>query len=524
MNQNILLIQSSIRIVWRYRWAALGGAMLICIAGWAAVIQMPNQYKSSAKVFMDTNSMLRPLLKGIAIDTGTREQIARMAQRTLVIRPNLEAVARETDMHIRAETPEQFEAALQRLGRKIQVKGTSRDNIFEIRYVAPDPDEATRVVESLLDIYVEKSLGESRRDTTQTKAFLERQIAEYEKKLQAAENRLKEFKQRHVGLMPGQGEDYYDLLEQVNEQLGAARLKLEEARNRRDELQRQLAEQSPGRAVERSVMRGAAVDPLEERIRDLESSLDSLLLRYTERHPEVTATRRILEELKRQQADAAAAEGQSAGELPTNPVYQELRVAFGRAQAEVAALEARVKEYARRKRELESLVDTIPEVEAQLVRLNRDYDVHQRNYEELVSRRESLELSDEASQTTDEVQFRIVEPPRRPVLPVGPDRLKLNVGVFVLGTGGGLGLAWLLAMWRPTIYTRRELADLTGLPVLGSVSRVWTAKLRMRRRVEVTTFGFGCLALLALFAVVVVLQPGGEQVMASLEALRGKLL
>ena len=520
-NETIRGAQTYIRMLWRHRWVAVATATLMCIGGWTSVIMMPNQYESSAKVFVDTSSMLKPLLRGLAIDTGVREEMALMVRRTLLARPNLEAVARDSDLHLRAQTPQAFESVLRRLRKGIKVTGTHRDNIFDIRYQAENPLVATRVVQSLLNIYVEQSLGATRRDTTQTRKFLEQQIAEYEAKLRAAEERLKEFKQRHAGQMPAQGKDYYERLEGIREKLVSSRLELEEAINRRDELRRQLTGQRPNAGTEEQV----APSALEARTRELEANLDSLLLRYTESHPDVIATRRILEDLERQRREALArADGEgSIGEHATNPVYQELRVALGEAEADVAALEARVKEYERRKRELESRVDTIPEIEAQLARLNRDYEIHKRNYAELVGRREALDLSDDASQATNEIQFKIVESPHRPVLPVGPDRQKLSLAVFVLGAGGGGGLAWLLAMWNPAVYTRQELREFTGLPVLGTVSRVWTPRLRLARRLEVLSFGIACFGLLALLAVMLAVQPVESDLLQGLTKLREAL-
>lgn len=518
-NETLHLVLSYVRMIWRYRWAALVTATVICLAGWIAVLALPNQYEASAKIFMDTSSMLRPLLKGLAIDTNMREQTAQMARRTLLTRPNLEAVARESDLHLGTRTPQELESLLRRLRDGIRISGTMRDNIFEIVYQNEDPQKATRVVEALLNLFVEKSLGASRRDTTETRQFLERQIAEYESKLRSAESRLKEFKQKHIGLMPSEGKSYYTRLQSVRDKLADVTLELREAKNRRNALQQQLKGEKP--TVTLGPSAAGSPNPLDERIRQLQSQLDSLLLRYTDQHPDVVATRAVLERLKRQRAEQhnTADEGSTA-QRAENVAYQELKVELGKADAEVAALEARLAEYRQRQHQLESLVDTLPEIEAELARLNRDYDIHRRNYEELVKRREALELSNEASQTTDEVQFKVVEPPRMPVLPVGPQRSKLNFAVFVLGTGGGVGLAWLLAMLRPIVYTREQLAELTGRPVLGVVTRVWTRRVRLARQAEVASFTVGCLMLLVALALLLALKPGQLDLITDIRTLR----
>jgi len=168
--------------------------------------------------------------------------------------------------------------------------------------------------------------------------------------------------------------------------------------------------------------------------------------------------------------------------------------------AEVAALTARVEEYERRGEELRKLVDTIPRIEAEFARLNRDFGMNKSNYNALVKRRESLSLAEQANQAGDSMQFRIVEPPRVPLKPTGPDRPMLSAAVLGAGLGTGLGLAWLVAMLRPALYSRDELEQLFSLHVIGTVTRTWTRSEVLRRRMEVVTFFFGCMILAGSFS------------------------
>jgi hypothetical protein len=182
------------------------------------------------------------------------------------------------------------------------------------------------------------------------------------------------------------------------------------------------------------------------------------------------------------------------------PQYRELTLAYTEARAGAAALETRVSEYKRRESKLEALIDTILEIEAEFSKLNRDYNVIRTNYEKLVQRYEALKIGDEAGQTTEAAQFNIIEPPRIPLVPVGPDRPKLSIMVLALALASGIGFTVLLAMLRPAIYTRDALRQISDLPVFGVVSRLWTPRERFKRRMEVATFAAGCLCLFAIFA------------------------
>jgi polysaccharide chain length determinant protein (PEP-CTERM system associated) len=510
MQDSLYVASMYIRMVWRFRWIALLLAGVVAVILWGIVLILPNKYEVTTKVYLDTDSLLKPLLRGLAVNTDQHQRTVQLISRTLLIRPNLEAVARKTDMDLKAATPKAFEALITGLGKRISVVATKGRNIFVIRFADKDPKLAYRVVEALLNILVERSLGEKRKDSSSTRQFIEEQIKDYEARLLAAEARLKEFKRRNVGLMPSDGRGYYGRLEQLNLQVSEANLQLNEARRRVESITAQLKgvpayfKPAPGQRLNNQQ------DPLVGRIAASRQELERLLLRYTERHPDVVATRSVLDGMeaelnRRNQPEPESADvendGRTVAALP-NPLYQELKLSQGEASAEVAALEARVAEYEKRQEELKKLVDTVPKVEAELVRLNRDYDVDQNNYDELVQRREALKISNDASQTTDDVRFNILEPPREPLTPVSPNRSAMSAGAFVLALGIGLGAAFLIGLLRPAFYTKRDFSDITNAPVLGNISRVWTPEEMRRRRFEVATYAVGCLALVLMFGAV----------------------
>ncbi|MCB1745123.1 MAG: lipopolysaccharide biosynthesis protein, partial [Gammaproteobacteria bacterium] len=163
-------------------------------------------------------------------------------------------------------------------------------------------------------------------------------------------------------------------------------------------------------------------------------------------------------------------------------------------------------------------------VEAELQRLDRDYEVNRANYEALLKRRESLNISDDVNQTTDTVQFNVIEPPRVPLTPVSPNRALFNSGILVAGFGAGVALAWLVAMLNPGIYSRRTITEVLDVPVLGTVSRVWTPHEKFRRKFEVAGFALGCVALLGSFLALQAVHRLGIDVFEKLTSLAGQVL
>lgn len=512
MHDQIEQLRNYARMVWRHRWAALLGAAILCAAGWFVIVLMPNKYEVTTKIYLDSNTLLTPLLQGIAADDSrVRRDNASMMQRTLLVRPNLEKVVRAADLDLEVDSPEEFDKLLIKLASEISVSGSATGNVFVIGYQHKDPDTANQVVEAILNLFVERSLGESRRDTSRSRTFLLEQINEHESRLNEAEQRLKNFKRENVGRMPSEGRTYYMRLEDLREAIADTELALSEARNRVAALESRITQ---SRSAAREALEGQAgpFSPYDERIAAMEANIDQLLLTYTEEHPDVLGSKRLLADLranreaylKEQGVTGAGGERESAARLADNPAFQQLTVSLAEASGEVAALQTRLAEFRRRESELVQLVDTIPRVEAELVKLNRDYDVIKVNYEKLVQRYEALKIAGEVEQSNTE-QFRIIEPPRVPLVPVSPDRPKLSIVVLVLGLAGGIGLGVLLGMLRPAIYTKAGISELTDLPVFGVVSRMWTPRERFKRRMEVATYALGCTALIGVFAVLMVL-------------------
>jgi len=506
MNDAIAQMMKYLRGAWRYRWYIHLICWPVCIAGWLFVHNLPDQYAASTRVRVDTDSVLAPLLQGLAVRTDVKQQV-RMMTRTLKSRPNLEKVLTMTDYGLGLKTPEEEEKAINRLDKQIEITGNAKQNLYTINYDNSDPEQAKRVVESLLTIFVETTLGDSRKDTDSAQVFLNNQITEYEQRLLEAEERLKEFKRKNVGTMPTEGKGYYQRLQEEMAVLEQAKLALREEINRRDELKRQQLGEEPSFGImpeavkQREQLRNST---LTTRINDLQSKLDELTLVYTDTHPDVVAIKRKIKALKNERRKELAelpdtTRLQSASNVNANPVYQRLKITLGEAEASVAALQVRVKEYQRRVNDLKNKVDTIPKVEADLSRLNRDYAVNKTNYETLVARRESAIISEQAQQSSDTVKFKVIDPPRVSLNPVGPNRMLFDTAVLFGGLFIGCVFAVFLSQIKPTFEHRGTVMEVLGLPVLGHVSMVWTQRQRVKNKIEAFSFGLVFVILLLLY-------------------------
>lgn len=504
MDQLLQQLFGYAKAAWHRRWWGVATAWLVCVVGWTWVMMIPDRYQASARVYVDTQTLLKPLLSGLAAEPNVEQQIKLMT-RQLVSRPTLEKVARMTDLDVKAKTPEQTERMLSDLASKISIADAGRENLYTISYQDANGELAKKVVQSLLTIFVESSLGKTRQDISSSQRFIEEQLQQYQQKLTDAENALKEFKQKHIGMMPGQGGDYYAKLAEVSTQLRQAQLDQQEAVNRRDQLKRQLADEEP--ELTAAAAAGATNSEIDDRIQALQKQMDQMRLQYTELHPDVQATKRLIEKLEAEKkADLAKHKADPSGSKIQNPVYQQLTLSIAEADANVSSLRARVAEYQRRYAELRNASNMIPQVEQEYTQLMRDYDVYRQNYDALLKRRESVTMSGEVESKTDTVDFRVIDPPFVPSQPAWPNRPLLLSLVTLGGLGAGIAVAFLLSQLRRTVTDRRVLRELTGLPLLGAVSRVETDETRRRKRKGLLTYLAALGSLIAAYGAVMVLQ------------------
>ncbi|HSD35910.1 MAG TPA: XrtA system polysaccharide chain length determinant [Rhodocyclaceae bacterium] len=461
---------------WRFRWWGLLVAWLVGIAGAVFVYLLPDKYEATARIYVDTQSVLAPLMSGLTVPTDVNQQVS-MLSKTLISRPNVEKLIRMADLDLAAKSKNQREELIAGVTKRLAIQSSGRDNLYSIAFMDTQPERAKKVVQSLVSIFIESGLGDKRKDSDSARRFIEDQIKSYAQKLDDAESRLKEFKLKNMALV-GDSKDTVGQLSEINERLRQARLELREVENSRDAIRRQLQGEAPGGAAD------AGFPELDGRIETLKKQLDELRRSYTDNHPDVIGTRRVLADLERQRDEEIKARksNPSAG-VPissTNPVYQQLKISLTDSEARVAQLRTRVAEYEARAAQSKEMMRLAPQIEQELAQLNRDYAIHKTEYDQLVTRRESAHMSAQMESVAGVADFRLIDPPSVPSKPSAPNRIMLMPMVGLLALVVGAALTVLLDQIRPAFFDSRVLRESTGLPILGSVS-VTPNPERMRR-------------------------------------------
>jgi polysaccharide chain length determinant protein (PEP-CTERM system associated) len=498
-----------LRGIWQGRWVGLLVAWLAALAGTAYIFQTPDRYEATARVYVDTQSILKPLMHGLTVQPNVEQQVA-ILSRTLISRPNLQKLVRITDMDLNVKSALEREQLIDGLMRALSIRSAGRDNLYTIGFRHTRPEQASRVVQSLLSIFVESGLAAKSNDTAQAKRFIEEQIKAYEQRLTEAENRVKEFKLQNLDLNGPAGSDFFGSLASVAESLRQARLLLQEAHRSRDALKQQIADEEarPVFSPQADDTPAVATPDIDARLGTLNKNLDELLLRYTDHHPDVLNAQRVIKELEAQRERERT---RLTGELEQrrrtappqaggNPVYPQLRLALAEAEAHVAGLQARVTDFEQRHAQLRDKARSVPEREAQFAQLNRDYAIQKKNYEALVSRRESALMSGQVEAATGVADFRVIDPPRVSPNPVAPNRQMLVPLALLASLCAGLAASYFFSMVHPTFHDNQGLKRVGQRPVLGAVSLIPKPSVLAKRRRSRLLFAGGLGGLAATYS------------------------
>jgi polysaccharide chain length determinant protein (PEP-CTERM system associated) len=507
MQELLNQVTTILRGMWQYRRLGVLVAWIVAAAVAASVMLLPNRFEASARVFVDTQTILRPLMAGLAVQPNIEQQI-NMLSRTLVSRPNVEKLIRMADLDLAVKTDAERAALIEETVTAVSIRSTGRDNLYTLSYRGDSPDKALRVVQALLTIFVESSLGDTKSDSEGARRFIEEQIKNYEAKLTEAESRLKDFQLRNIELQGQGGLDMAGRMAELSSTLSQARLQLREAESASATARRQLDQaraelRKPSNAASSSI----AVPELDSRIDPVKRNLDVLLQRYTEQHPDVINARRLLKELEEQKRKEIAELQRQAQANPneslvtTNPALVELSRVAAAAEVQASSLRARVAEFESRMVRAQQQLKLAPQMEAEQSQLNRDYEIHRKNYDDLVTRRESITMSGELESTSSLADFRIIDPPRADPKPVAPNRLLLMPLSLLAALAGGLGIAFVMTQVRPVFFDAATLRGAAELPILGVVSVVRNAVVERRERRSLKRFLASVLALLVVFGI-----------------------
>lgn len=438
---------------------------------------LPRKYVASTSVLAQQSDILQPLLENRAVSTQAvdRAGLARQVVFSPKIMHRILALGGWLEDKPSAAVQDRL---IEQLRERTQITN-ARQNLVQITYHDNDPARAFKVADAMANLLIEESLASKERESREAYEFIDKQVTDYHRKLTDAEDNLQAYRSENADAQPGSSTDVNTRIGALRTQVEQTRMNLMELRSREAALTAQLSGESAVTAVQtrETLYRGQLLD--------LQNQLDTLLLSYTDKHPDVVRVRHQMadiqavmrqEELRRNQPRT----GDEASEARINPLYQELRSRLAETRREIAAIQSRMgasegllgDELGRSRR--------IAASESTLAELTRDYEVNREIYQDMLRRRENARVSMEMDRERRGLTMRIQDPAQMPVRPSGLRFMHFAMGGLAAAAAVPLGLLFLLVRFDPRVRSPHQLDRQSQYALLTVVPRYRTPRDRRR--------------------------------------------
>lgn len=485
----------------------------------------PKRYQSTTNILLIPQRVPESYVRS-TVGSRIEDRLATL-QQEVMSRTRLLAVVNELQLFgndVPTAAPEEM---VQEMRKRIEVV-VRGNGAFSLSFVHEDPRMAMLAASRLASFFIDENLRKREQQAVGTAEFLESQLQETKAKLEAQEERVKQYKTKFIGELPQQMDANLHTLSRLQEQIriNADAMRSAEDRKALSEGQLRMLERSwPPRPSAPSTLGGQtdvspnpAGDPaaaLYAEYAARRTELENALGRYTERYPDVVRLRREVERLEARIAEArrsvpsrattgtsgaTAPDAAATAFVPPNPNAAEIQ----RLKTDIAALEIEIASLRRERQRIENSVrtyqekvDQSPKREQELIALTRDYENLRRSYDDLLSKKLQADISQNLERRQKGEQFQILDPANIPEIPFQPKRLRIYLLSFAASVMIGIGGVLVLAYTDATVRTPEEFRHFFKVPLIVALPAIQNEragrKIRARRRLMLG----GCVLFLA---------------------------
>ena len=499
-------------MAWRRRWILLVPVLAGMFASLLVSSRLADQYQSETLIQIVPQQVPDSYVQS-TVTMRTEDRLNALRQQVLS-RTELERLITTFDLYPgkRERLPMQDIVELMRENTTVELVAGIRPggaDAFYIRYKYTEPAIATQVTQRLGSLFIDQNARDRGALAEATDDFLQTQLAEARKRLEEQEDRLEKFREQNTGRLPSQLAFNMQAIQNAQMQLQANTDALARDRDRKLMLERlnndaeselEVAVPSTATAQPQSGMALPAGATLQQKLAAARGYLTTLELTRKAEHPDVMRAKRVIADLEKQEAAETKPGDVSTGSTPPVTVDREIaarRERLAQRRAELESLDRQIAFKEKEDRRLQSVIaeyqqriEAVPGTESEWLAISRDYDTQQAAYKDLLSKSEQARLSANLERRQVGEQFRILDPARVPVKPIGPKRLQITGIGTVMGLALGVLLAALLELRDSTFRTELDIAEVISLPVVAIVPYVQSDADRVsawRRRLLVST-------------------------------------
>ncbi|MDF0643843.1 MAG: AAA family ATPase [Nitrospira sp.] len=471
----------------RRKWLVLGSVVAGTALAATLCAVLPKSYRSTTLILIENQKIPEDYVKGIG--GASVEQRLTMIQQQVMSRTILGQILDEYDLYEGQVDREGLESAIETFRRMIRVEtvgtpgagGRSVESVT-LSFAHEDPTTAMQVTAKLASLFIEENVKVREQLVTGVSSFLEQELFEANKALEAQEAAISRYKSQYMGQLPEQMEANLRALDRLQTELTATDdlLHGQTDRLRRVEKSIKEYEASEGTSADsdnpRSV-KTTVLNPLLARLHELERRLTSLRAEWKETYPDIAVTKREIEHVKAQLAEKYGAQptDKNGG---SQKIYDPYLTELVKQQSDLRTGLSAVKD--RRAKLVEQIVSTerfvgqTPSREQELMILLRDYENRKKNYQALLDKRLNAHVAENLEKRQQGEQFRVLDPASLPRKPEKPNRLMIMVLGLMGGCGLGVGLAVGLDRLNPTFRRREDVEVMPGIHVLATIPQFFT--------------------------------------------------
>jgi polysaccharide chain length determinant protein (PEP-CTERM system associated) len=373
--------------------------------------------------------------------------------------------------------------------------GRTEAEAFYIRFSYPDAAIATRVTERLGSLFIDQNARDRGTLADTTDEFLQTQLADARKRLEAQEQKVQRFREQHAGRLPSQLQFNQQAIQSAQLQLSALEESLARDRDRKLLLERLYndAAQSEPSAVpivtSNTNLEPPAAISAQQQLALLRGNLTRLEMRYKPEHPDVIRAKRQIADLEQKVAAESAQGGRQSVPPPLTPAeatrlerLQQQRADIESVDRQIAFRESEAEKLKKILADYQNRIEAVPGIESEWISLTRDYDAQQSAYRDLLSKSAQAKVAANLERRQVGEQFKILDPPRVPERPVRPNRMRITMAAAGGGLLLGLLLAALVEFRDSTFKTEADILQVLELPVVALVPAITSEADRVRQR------------------------------------------
>ncbi len=480
-------------ILIRRIWWIVIPFLLTVLAGLTYALKSPAIYEATTLILVQPQKVPTTFVRDIV--TLNIEDRLRTIKQQVTSRTNLEKIIEDYQLYSGPTDRKMLqEERVALLRERIQIRIAERGrggNAFTITFRDRSPKKAMEVTNALASNFITENLRFREDRAIGTSTFLADELESVRRQLVEREEDLREYRQKYMGAMPEELQANLSILARLQAQLEQLNSNLRDAENRKLIIQSQIAEteimlkQMAEAGVGSSLVELEAPWPSEAEgpgdVISLRKELALLEDRYTAKHPDIIRLKKMIARLEGEEVESGAEEIEpQPGSIemePTLPTTQDfLRPQLEQVHMEIGNLKAEIKKTQSKVELYQQRIEETPKRQQELLSLTRDYDNLKKLYDSLQTRKLEAEISVSMEKKQKGEQFRVLDPARVPVMPAGPETLKIFLASLILGLGVGGGLAYLVEMMDTSYKTPEEVEKDLKLPILFSMPIRYTER------------------------------------------------